>query len=81
MIYIFSLLPHSLDYQFAIMGVDFDGIAVADGAVEDGASYAVLDLFLDDALEGTRTKLGVVAQIGEQLFGVIAQVQGDVPLL
>src|ERR1700730_626505 len=66
--------------QFAILDVDFDGIAVADGAVEDAAGYAVLDLFLDDALEGARTVLWVVAQVGEKFRGQVAQVQGDVTL-
>src|SRR2546421_4148142 len=66
--------------QFPVLNVDFYGIAVADGAVEDGTGHAIFDLFLDDALEGTRTVLWVVAQVGEKFRGHVAQVQGDVTL-
>src|ERR1700694_3427624 len=66
--------------QFPVLDIYLDGIAVADGAVEDAAGHAIFDLFLDDALEGARTVLWVVAQVGEKFCGGVAQVQGDVTL-
>src|SRR5438046_10756414 len=71
---------YRLQDQFPVFYIYLYGSAVADGAVEDGAGHAIFDLFLDDALEGARNVLWVVAEVGEKFRGDVVQVQGDVTL-
>src|SRR5215469_12387188 len=61
------LLSHRHDDELTILRVDLDRIAIANGAFKYVAGYTVLDLSLDDALEGTGPELRVVAHLRQQV--------------
>src|SRR6266567_6404778 len=71
---------HRLQQQFPIPGIDFHGVTIANGAVEDGTGNAVFHLSLDDALERTGTELWIIAHVCQQFFSSIAQMECDVAL-
>src|SRR5712691_3163492 len=66
--------------QFIAIGVEGDGVAVADTAIEDGAGDAVLNFALDDTLERASTKLRIVAFGGEQIFGSLGKLERDMAI-
>src|SRR5437763_34032 len=57
------LFSHRFDDNLAVPRVDLDRVAIVNGALQDAAGDTVLDLLLDDALEGGRSKLRVVAHL------------------
>src|SRR5579863_8519292 len=61
-------LFYRFHHQLPTAGIYLHRIAVANSAIKDGASNTVLDLFLDHALEWTRSKLRIVSLVGEQVF-------------
>src|SRR5215469_5245843 len=74
------LLSHRHDDELTILRVDLDRIAIANGAFKYVAGYTVLDLSLDDALEGTGPELRVVAHLRQQVPRGVGELQRDVPL-
>src|SRR2546427_2118884 len=88
-----SLLPSSIRMGFflclrsyriqddlAALRVDHDRIALANSAIENAMSDTVLDLPLDDALEGTSPELRVEAHLCQQVPCGVSNLQRDVPL-
>src|SRR5258708_35388701 len=74
------LLSHGYHDELAVLRVDRDCIAIAHVAIENAASDPVLDLPLNDALEGTGPELWVVAHLCQQVAGGGSRLQRDVPL-
>jgi len=58
-----SLLCLFLHYQLPMFSIQFHSITVVDAAVKQGAGKAILDLFLDHALERARAELRIVALV------------------
>src|SRR2546423_7264252 len=88
-----SLLPSSIRMGFflclrsyriqddlAALRVDHDRIALANSAIENAMSDTVLDLPLDDALEGTSPELRVETHLCQQVPCGVSNLQRDVPL-
>src|SRR6266480_2708177 len=88
-----SLLPSSIRMGFflclrsyriqddlAVLRVDHDRIALANSAIENAVGDTVLDLPLDDALEGTSPELRVEAHLCQQVPCGVSNLQRDVPL-
>src|SRR5260370_1069643 len=74
------LRSHRYQDQLAVLRVDLDRIAIANGAIENATGDAVLDLLLNDALEGACSKLRVEAHLCQQIPCGIGELQRDVPL-
>src|SRR2546428_189642 len=71
---------YGLHDELTVLRVDLDRIAIANGAIEDATGDTVLDLPLDDALEGACSKLRVVAHLSQQVSCSVGELQCDVPL-
>src|SRR5258708_8343857 len=61
------LRSHRYQDQLAVLRVDLDRIAIANGAIENATGDAVLDFLLNDALEGACSKLRVEAHLCQQI--------------
>ena len=55
------LLSHRYHDELAMLRIDLDPITIANSAIKNATGDTVLDLSLDDALEGTGSELRVVA--------------------
>src|SRR5258706_15576302 len=53
----FFLLSHGHHDKLAVLRVDLDRVAIANGAIEHATGDPGLDLLLDNALEGACSKL------------------------
>ena len=76
----FRLHTFGFNQQFPVPGVDLQDVAIANGAIQYGMRNAILDLFLYDTLERTGTKLRIIAQVGQQIFRGITQIECDMAL-
>src|SRR5260221_20349 len=74
------LLSYGHHDELAVLRVDLDRIAIANGAIENATGDAVLDFLLNDALEGACSKLRVEAHLCQQIPCSIGELQRDVPL-
>src|SRR5579883_74487 len=74
------LLVDDLHDELAVFRIEIDGIAIFDGAVEDGVGDAVLHFALDNTLERARAELRLVSHLTEQVFGRVAEGERDVAL-
>src|SRR5260221_1975558 len=74
------LRSHRYQDQLAVLRVDLDRIAIANGAIENATGDAVLDFLLNDALEGACSKLRVEAHHCQQIPCGTGELQRDVPL-
>src|SRR6266704_2428127 len=80
MSFFLCLRPYRFHDELTVLRVDLDRITIVNGAIENVAGDPVLDLSLDDALEGTGPKLRVVAHLRQQVACGISELQRDVPL-
>src|SRR6266567_1636258 len=74
------LCSYGLYDEFTALRVDLDRSAIANGALENAAGDTVLDLPLDDALEGTGPELRIVAHLCQQVPRGVSELQCNVPL-
>ena len=75
-----GLLSYWLHDELAVPRLDLECIAIANGALKNAAGDTVLDLLLDDALEGACPKLRVVTHLCQQVSCGVSELQRDVPL-
>ena len=63
-------------FILVVLFVDADSRACGNVAVDDEFGDAVLDVVLDGTFQRTGTKLDVVALLGYELLGLVAQFDG-----